>query len=407
MMRIYRDLFQSGGICGLILYLILGGTAFAQAQQPVAMITALAGEVFVSIEGQPPAAATVGTVLSEGDTIQTSANAFVVLELSDGSELELDENTNLQLAELQLAPESGARTSRLKLWWGRVRSFLSPGHQAAGSKFDVQTPNALVGVKFSQPHTEVAYNQTTQETTVVAHQFDVLVTNLLTGATKLIPQGSSAIVQGKLIQEIGRILQPTFDGGQPASEPPQPTGEVPEGMSSAGAGGSKLPTLAVVGVGVAATAGGIAALASNAEGDSDSSEAPLLSGTFQRQQTLHAGVTQTIELSLSQNGQTVSGTRTDTVVVEGCCTAVSQGNITGTLETSTIAQLTVIRGAGECRCGSAAKAASTHQAQITVVGDDNAQIIGVQWDEEISKGPATLEQSGRVLRYHDNDYLRQ
>ena len=99
--------------------------------------------------------------MSQGDQLQTSAGATVVLVLSDESELQLGENTSVQLSELLLNVQTGARQSRLKLWWGSVKSWLAPGHQTPGSTFEVQTPNALAGVKFSQPISEFSYDPTT------------------------------------------------------------------------------------------------------------------------------------------------------------------------------------------------------------------------------------------------------
>jgi len=65
--------------------------SISMAQQPTATISALSGEVLVS--GQ---SATVGTALRTGDTIQTQAGASAVLELSDGSKIQLGENTQTQ-----------------------------------------------------------------------------------------------------------------------------------------------------------------------------------------------------------------------------------------------------------------------------------------------------------------------
>lgn len=206
------------------------------AQQPTATIKTLSGNVLVS--GQ---AATVGTVLQAGDTIQTQVGASVILELSDGSTLELGENTNIDLAMLTQEP-NGARVSRVKLLWGRVRALLSPSHQKEGSTFNIETPNALVGVKFSQPKVEVIYDPNKQETTGIAHTVELLVTNLLTGETKLIPVGSSVIISAMGIKVIAGI------------------------MASAGSAGLSTGTITAVGVGVAAAAGGVAAVAASSSG---------------------------------------------------------------------------------------------------------------------------------------------
>lgn len=179
------------GKMGVWMFLFLGVLLFsslAGAQQPTATIKTLNG--IVSVSGQT---AREGMVLRAGDTIQTQSGASAVLELSDGSTLELDENTSLDMAILTRQTD-GARVSRLKLLWGRVRAVLSPDHQTEGSTFNVETPNALVGVRFSQPIVEVLYDPEKQETIGIAHSVELFVTNLLTSETALVPVGSSIII---------------------------------------------------------------------------------------------------------------------------------------------------------------------------------------------------------------------
>jgi hypothetical protein len=145
------------------------------AQQPTATISALSGTVLVN--GQPQGE---GTVLRAGDIIKTQAGSSVVLELSDGSQLELGENTQVDIAELSQTA-TGARRSRVKLAWGWIRARLSPGHQKEGSSFNVETPNALVGVKFSDPRFEVSYDPVTGVTTIKAFTVTIVVIDPRTG----------------------------------------------------------------------------------------------------------------------------------------------------------------------------------------------------------------------------------
>ena len=139
------------------------------AQQPTATISALKGMVLVN--GQPEGE---GTVLRSQDIIKTQAGSSVVLELSDGSQLELGENTQVDIAELSQTA-TGARRSRMKLAWGWIRARLSPGHQKEGSSFDVETPNALVGVKFSDPWFYVSYDPVTGVTTIRTFNTQIVV----------------------------------------------------------------------------------------------------------------------------------------------------------------------------------------------------------------------------------------
>ena len=88
------------------------------AQQPTATITAMQGAVVVN--GQ---AAAQGAVLKAGDTVETSANASVVLQLSDGSQLELGESTQVNLAEL-LTTATGGRVSRSRVQYSFLRAIF-------------------------------------------------------------------------------------------------------------------------------------------------------------------------------------------------------------------------------------------------------------------------------------------
>ena len=179
------------GVCGLPL--------LAVAQQPTATIQSFSGEVVVSLQGQEPVAAAEGTVLQTGDVIETKAGAEVVLLLSEGSEIRLGQQTNIDIAVLIERPRTKARKSLIKMLHGRLRAFLSPGHQEEGSSFEVETPNTLAGVKFSQPDIEVIYDPETKTTIVIAHTVSMTVKNLLTKERKTMAQGHQAIVQDEFL----------------------------------------------------------------------------------------------------------------------------------------------------------------------------------------------------------------
>ena len=72
---------------------------------------------------------------------------------------------------------SARATSCLKLSWGWVRAKLSPDYNKnTDAKFEIETPNALVGVKFSPPDTRVSYDQKKGETVAKGfnNELDVL-----------------------------------------------------------------------------------------------------------------------------------------------------------------------------------------------------------------------------------------
>jgi ferric-dicitrate binding protein FerR (iron transport regulator) len=147
-----------------VFFIVMAFSSVSFAEHSKATIKVLSGEVFVLTSMAIPAK--VGTVLESGDTLQTQVGANAVLELSDGSQLRLGENTNVRINELIQQTATGACISQVKLAWGVLQASLSSHHQKQGSSFSVETPNILVHAKLSQPHIEVIYDLNTNTTTV-------------------------------------------------------------------------------------------------------------------------------------------------------------------------------------------------------------------------------------------------
>jgi hypothetical protein len=254
--------------------------AMILAQQPTVILSAVSGSVLVNgqTEGE-------GALLQAGDTIETAEGSSVVLQFSDGSSLEIGENTKLALDELSQTA-ANARISQIKLIWGWIRGKLSPGHQEEGSSFDIETPNALIGVKFSQPDIEVSYNPSTQETIGIAHTVELIAKNLLTDEELLVPVGSTVIVVGTTIKIVAGILSivGTSEATTGAATATEQAGTAGSGSATTGQTGSPSSgmgtgTKVLLGVGAAAAVGGGVALgiiAANAEEETPAS----FTGTF-------------------------------------------------------------------------------------------------------------------------------
>ncbi len=182
---------------------VLLWSSLAVAQHPTATITSLTKDVFVSFQGETPVAALAGTLLRQGDSMRTYSEANAMLHLSDGSKLQLKENTNLRIIAMTKEPMTA---SSFKLLWGKFRSILSPLYQKQDSSFTIRTPNAVVNVTSSELDAEVLYEPTTKTTTVLAHEFGVDVRNEITGVSLHLSQGHSAIIYEGIIQEIAEII---------------------------------------------------------------------------------------------------------------------------------------------------------------------------------------------------------
>ncbi len=282
------------------------------AQQPTATIKTASGTVLVS--GQ---AATVGTVLQAGDTIQTQAGASAVLELSDGSEIRIGENTQMTMTDLTQTA-TGARISTLNLVAGRVRAFLSPDHQQAGSAFTIETPNARIDATFSEPDIEVSYNPESVETVGIAHTVKLMAKNLATDEEILVPVGSSVIITGATIKVAAGII-----GTVGSTE----TGS--SGASTTGGGGMGWATITAIGLGTAAAVGGGIALAADSSGNGGGDDGSNVSftGTFVRTLSFLSSV-----YTFTQEGTSVTGTFDLINEFSGGCTVAYTVFLTGTVD---------------------------------------------------------------------------
>lgn len=179
----------------------------AGAQQPAAVLVSLVGDVSVSIQGGSPRRGNIGMTLHEGDSIRTRSEANAIVELSDRSTLELAENTAVTISILVEDSSTGASRSNLDLWWGSLRSVVPVSQTKNPSSITVQTSNARTDLtsppqNLSVSDSQVIFDPQVNTTTAIAHKFDVVVTNLLTEESLLIPEGSVGFVHQNSIQKV-------------------------------------------------------------------------------------------------------------------------------------------------------------------------------------------------------------
>lgn len=246
----------------------------SMAQQPTATMTAVTGTVLVN--GQALGA---GTILGAGDIIETLAGAQVVLQLSDGSVLEVGENTKLDFAELSQTI-SGVRVSRIKLAWGWVRAKLSPGHQGEGAAFEVETPNALMGFRFSLPQCWVGYDAVTMKTVGLAETAPLEALNTRINKAVFVPVNSTVVVTNTTITVLAGLLSTVSIGGKlidtgatagPAAIETAPAPDAGTTAGQAATGGISTTTM-VVGAAALVGVGGAIAIASSGKDDSSGAE---------------------------------------------------------------------------------------------------------------------------------------
>jgi FecR protein len=84
--------------------------------------------------------------LEQGDHLKTGAKGFAEILVDDGSQMRLEENSEITLSELSADAQTKSITASVYLWFGRMLSNLTPFAHSR-SKFEVQTPTVVAGVR--------------------------------------------------------------------------------------------------------------------------------------------------------------------------------------------------------------------------------------------------------------------
>lgn len=142
-------------IAALLLILMPLAAVNAHAQAVAGTITTLTGDVHVQRAGST-LTATKGMALKVGDRIITGNNGRATITLADKSKLEVAESTQLVIDQEMV--RTGSRSTKLSLFAGLVRSFVSFSAQPKPS-FDVHTPNAVASARGTEYDTETDTKQ--------------------------------------------------------------------------------------------------------------------------------------------------------------------------------------------------------------------------------------------------------
>ena len=125
------------------------------AQAPAGTVGVADGNVSVVRAGKSiPTAA--GTALQVGDKLTTGPKSHLTVNLTDGSQLELDESSTLVLTEYVVNPDGSRASTKLTLLGGLVRSLVHVSSNSAPN-FEVHTPNAVASARGTM--FDVAYHE--------------------------------------------------------------------------------------------------------------------------------------------------------------------------------------------------------------------------------------------------------
>ena len=119
-------------------------TFVVNAQEPIGQIETLVGSADVTRGDQAAQALQVDDLIYQEDTVRTRPKSRLDIRLNDGSQLSLDENSRLVLAEYTLAAEPQGFFNVLR---GSVRSVVTGTFADRRNSFRVRTSTALMGVQ--------------------------------------------------------------------------------------------------------------------------------------------------------------------------------------------------------------------------------------------------------------------
>ncbi|MEK7704635.1 MAG: FecR domain-containing protein [Myxococcota bacterium] len=110
------------------------------------------GGVFAQPPGGSEAATKTGAVLAAGTRVRTAADGHLLLSFDDSSQLRLEASSTVLLSSY---PRKRAQKTSVVLFFGRVWSKVSRSISGETS-FEVNTPNAVCGVRGTEFETAVA-----------------------------------------------------------------------------------------------------------------------------------------------------------------------------------------------------------------------------------------------------------
>ncbi len=122
---------------------------FAIASQgicSIGKIAGLEGRVWIVRAGQT-IPARLSMRVEQGDEIRTGENGKCKVLFNDDTLLKIGESSAVDLTKYVVKPAEDTRVSTLKLLFGRVRAVITRFFSSYNSRFFIQTPNAVTGVR--------------------------------------------------------------------------------------------------------------------------------------------------------------------------------------------------------------------------------------------------------------------
>lgn len=120
--------------------------------------------------------AKVGAKVFEGDTVTTAADSRAKIVMSDRNVINVNPDSQVQIAKYQNDPTTGKKDVELNLLQGKVRNNVEQTYDGEKSKFLIKTPTAVAGVRGTQ--FMAGYDPKTQMTSIVTFKGAVTVASV-------------------------------------------------------------------------------------------------------------------------------------------------------------------------------------------------------------------------------------
>jgi peptide/nickel transport system substrate-binding protein len=173
----------------LVLSVLVASTSVGCAPSTLTILSITEGDVFVMKAGTGNwIEAQVGMSLEPGDSVRTGDNSSAEITFFEGSTMELEAGTEIEIASLEIAGEAGVTAVTVEETIGsmifRVTKIVDPA-----SRYEVETPAGVVAVRGSVVQVYVIEDGTTWATNLEGDIWAVA-----QGVELQVPQGQQCII---------------------------------------------------------------------------------------------------------------------------------------------------------------------------------------------------------------------
>ncbi len=181
-----------------------------------------------------------GDSIEVGDIIRTKSNSKAEITYIDGSKINMAERTRLQVKEFKYQPKRSFRSSIFKTFRGMIRVFAAKFEARKGSRFEVESPSAVAGIKgtsWTQTPDYIAVHSGEVEARSINPNFPekvIVPAGMMVYTPKGAPVSAPTPISDTALQNILKKTERENGDDQGGDESSDDTGSTDEGTSSDG-----------------------------------------------------------------------------------------------------------------------------------------------------------------------------